>query len=380
MTEAVRRSRRATARSVNPFLTSPGPAGGGSCSIEAANGEGARGPLFGSPRTIASSRPSPSRPQGVAAVRPRVDGPSADRRFTVLALLLAVVLGLNFPGFRIAVVAVPPAWLSFLRLVGGLGMLAPVLLYARLTQGPATTPSSRVGLLRGFLFGAGTIAVPTVLTMVAIVRVSAGEASVLSNTVPLWILLLAAAGLGSARPGRHEAATGTLGFLGVCLIVLPVGVGGSPGADLLLLVEAALTGVNGVLLKAWFPNVPAERVLLVSFLWSTLVLGAFALATEPVPSSLLRPDVLLIAVVGLGIVGTGIVWWLWYLLLERRRADRAAVYLYLGPVLSLALSVGFLGETLSGLEVLGIVLVLAAAFVLDARSALRRALLRTEGS
>jgi drug/metabolite transporter (DMT)-like permease len=67
----------------------------------------------------------------------------------------------------------------------------------------------------------------------------------------------------------------------------------------------------------------------------------------------------------LGIAGTGAVWALWYLLLERQTATRASVYLYLGPVISIGISAAFLREVVTPLELLGIVLVLGAAFVLD---------------
>jgi len=295
--------------------------------------------------------------------------------FLPIALAMGVILGLSFPGFRLAVAVVPPLWLAFLRCALAVGVLTPLWLAER-RQGPRPAPApSPPSAARLAIFGVVTLGLPTALTMVAVVQIPAGQASVLSNTVPLWILLFAWAGVGRSRPGRPQLALGLVGFCGVALLVLPEGWGGPLLLVLLLLVEAALTGLNGDLLKQWFPDVPGTLVLVVGFSWSAALLGITAALFEPLPVAVLDPPVLA-TVAFLGVVSTGIIWWLWYLMLDRRSADRAAVFLYLGPVISLVLSAAFLGEMLTGVELVGIGVVLAAAFGLDLYPLLRRSMPR----
>lgn len=284
---------------------------------------------------------------------------------------MAVVLGLSFPGFRIAVLSVSPAWLAALRVAWALVILTPVALVTR-----PTLRLSGTGHVRALVFGAVTLGIPTWLTMVAIVAVPAGQASVLSNTVPLWILVLAAIGIGAARPGRWAAVTAVSGFAGVCLIVVPHGLGGPLWANGLLLLEAALTGLNAILLPRWFRGVPYLTVLLLGFGWSLGMLLPLALATGPPSPALGHPPVF-VTVALLGLVSTGAIWGLWYLLLERSPATRASLYLYLGPVISIGVSYGFLGERVTGLELVGVALVLGSAFTLEARDRLGRELRAT---
>jgi len=278
-----------------------------------------------------------------------------------VGLAMAVVLGLSFPGFRIAVLSVSPYWLAAWRVAWALALLLPLCLVVR--------PSLRIRgalQLRALVFGTVTLGIPTLLTMVAIVVVPAGQASVLSNTVPMWILVLAAIGIGVARPGRWAGVATLTGFAGVCLMVVPQGLGGPLWANSLLLFEAALTGLNAVLLPRWFRGVSYLTVLVLGFAWSLALLLALAVVSGPPSPAILHPGVFL-TVALLGVVSTGAIWGLWYLLLERAPATRASLYLYLGPVISIAVAYAFLHEAISAVEILGATLVLGSAFGLEAR-------------
>jgi drug/metabolite transporter (DMT)-like permease len=297
---------------------------------------------------------------GTRAAGERPGSPTRGRNLSV-GLAMAVVLGLSFPGFRIAVTAVPPYWLSALRVAWALGVLVPIWIVLRPRYSLA--PADHV---RALVFGTVTLGIPTLLTMIAIVVVPAGQASVLSNTVPLWILVLAAVGVGASRPNRWAAAATVSGFFGVCLMVVPHGVGGPLWANALLLVEAALTGLNAILLQRWFRSVPYLTVLVLGFAWSLALLLVLAVPSGPVPTTLLRPPVF-ITVALLGLVSTGAIWGLWYLLLERAPATRASLYLYLGPVISIAIAYWFLRETVTAIELAGAALVLGSAFSLEAK-------------
>jgi EamA-like transporter family len=62
-------------------------------------------------------------------------------------------------------------------------------------------------------------------------------------------------------------------------------------------------------------------------------------------------------VVTLGIVNTGIAYWLFYLLIDEAGAAVASVITYVMPVVALFLGVGLLGERLTAGAVAGLVLI-----------------------
>jgi drug/metabolite transporter (DMT)-like permease len=72
-------------------------------------------------------------------------------------------------------------------------------------------------------------------------------------------------------------------------------------------------------------------------------------------------------VVTLGIVNTGIAYWLFYLLIDEAGAAMASVITYVMPVVALFLGVGLLGERLTAGAVAGLVLIALGAWLATSR-------------
>jgi drug/metabolite transporter (DMT)-like permease len=70
-----------------------------------------------------------------------------------------------------------------------------------------------------------------------------------------------------------------------------------------------------------------------------------------------------LALVALGIVNTGLAYWLFYLLIDEAGAASAAVITYVMPVVALVLGVAVLGESLSAGAVAGLVLIALGAWL-----------------
>jgi drug/metabolite transporter (DMT)-like permease len=64
-------------------------------------------------------------------------------------------------------------------------------------------------------------------------------------------------------------------------------------------------------------------------------------------STSLRPASSLLALATLGIVNTGVAYWLFYLLIDEAGAATASMITYVMPVVALILGVGLLGERLT---------------------------------
>jgi drug/metabolite transporter (DMT)-like permease len=73
--------------------------------------------------------------------------------------------------------------------------------------------------------------------------------------------------------------------------------------------------------------------------------------------------------VTLGIVNTGIAYWLFYLLIDEAGAATASVITYVMPVVALVLGVGLLGERLTIGAIAGLILIAVGAWLATRRQA-----------
>jgi probable blue pigment (indigoidine) exporter len=199
------------------------------------------------------------------------------------------------------------------------------------------------------------------LLSIAAYRVPGGVGSTMGAIQPLLVLGFAALLLG-VTPRPAQLAIGAVGVVGVAMLVLAPGVELDAigiGASLAAIVSMAL---GLVLTKRWAnPAVGA----LASTAWQ-LVFGGLALAaasllvegTPPVPTG----DTA-IAVVWVGLIGTGIANWLWFDGLGKMPAAQASFLTLLTPVTATAIGWAVLDEHLTIMQAAGAVVALGSVAV-----------------
>lgn len=188
----------------------------------------------------------------------------------------------------------------------------------------------------------------------------AGIPSVLGNTGPLMVIVLAGAFLGEPVTRRKLVSLG-LGLVGVSLIAYPAVTDplqtGVLGA-LLPLAAAAGSATASVLFK----RMRAGDALLTVAAWQLLLAAAtlFAASTwlEQGETIDWSPRFLLLLVL-LG-MGTALALALWYWLVQREELGRLSLSLFLTPLFGLLWARVFFDERLSVLESAGIALTLGA--------------------
>ncbi|WP_330294130.1 DMT family transporter [Streptomyces griseorubiginosus] len=192
-------------------------------------------------------------------------------------------------------------------------------------------------------------AIPFALFAVGEQTVDSGVAGVLNATTPLWSLLLGVA-LGTDRALRPLRLTGLLaGFAGTVLIFAPWHRSGllTWGALALLAAAAsyavAFAYMARKLASGEAPLAYSAAQLLMATAWTTLSLPA----AGPMNADLTA----LGAVTALGILGTGVTFYLNYRLIADEGPTTAATVGYLLPVVSVALGAMVLDERV-GLRVL----------------------------
>jgi drug/metabolite transporter (DMT)-like permease len=273
----------------------------------------------------------------------------------VRMVVLALLWGSGFLWIKIALTGLTPVQLTVIRCALGAGVL---LVLARGQRWPRDRTTWRHLLVAAFFCNA----LPFALLAVGEQTVDSGVAGVLNATTPLWSLLIGAKG--GLRP--HRVAGLLVGFAGVLLIFAPWRQAGlvSWGA-VAILGAAASYAVAFAYMGRHLVGRGAPVAMSAAQLAAATGLSALAL-----PVSGTGPGVTagaLAAVVVLGVLGTGLTFYLNFRIIADEGATSAATVGYLLPVVSVALGAAVLGEELSARIVLGMVVVLLGVAVTQAR-------------
>ncbi len=267
--------------------------------------------------------------------------------------VLALLWGSAFLWIKLALRGFTPIEVAVLRSVLGAAVL---FVLARIAG--QRMPRGRVVWGRLAVAAFFCNAVPFALFSIGEQTVDSGIAGVLNATTPLWSLLIGLV-LGTER-GTHPARLGglLLGFAGVLLIFAPWERSGLFGWGALALVAAAASyAIAFAYMARKLAGTGAPLGTSAAQLGAASGLAALAL---PVDGG--RPGfdgLAVLAVVLLGVFGTGFTFYLNYRLIEDEGPTGAAVVGYLLPVVSVALGAVVLGEGVTVRVVAGMVVVLA---------------------
>lgn len=199
----------------------------------------------------------------------------------------------------------------------------------------------------------------------------AGIASVLGNTQPLIVTVLAARFLGEAmtRGKLLALATGLTGILLISAQALA-----APGRDAAAGATLALTASAGASIgSVLFKRVKTPVSVLTLTAWQLLLGSLPLLAVSAIAERGARVTwniEFVGALLFLALVGTALASAVWFWLVQHGEVSRLSLFLYLVPVFGLALAAWVLGERVSGPEVLGGLLIVAAV-LWPARATLR---------
>lgn len=204
-------------------------------------------------------------------------------------------------------------------------------------------------------------------------------AAILNGTVPLFAIVLAALLLPDEPMTVNRVAGLLLGFVGVVVLFGPdleTGFGGEVAGELALVVSAVAYAAAGVYARWKVKDVTplASAQLEVGFAFVITLLLAFAvekpLATHVEASSVL-------AVVWLGLVGSGLAFMAFFYLLGRWGATRTSMVAYLLPVVGILLGVLVRHEVVTPLTLLGTAMVIGGVALANSRFGQRRLFGRT---
>jgi drug/metabolite transporter (DMT)-like permease len=284
-------------------------------------------------------------------------------RAVSLIAALALLWGSGFFWIALSLDGFTPAQLTFARLALGALVLGPIVLARRLPR-----PRGRAMWCHLAVSALIANAIPYTLFAVAQQTVSSGLAGVINATTPLWTLLVAV-GLKADRALSGSRAAGVaLGFAGVLVVFEPwSGVAGTTAGLLACTGAAASYGLAYVYQARFLTNrglspltLTAAQLLLASAVLALTLPFGGGLRITPTPLAV-------IAVLVLGVLGTGVALVINFTLIATEGPTAASVVTYLVPAVALALGIVVLDEPASWTLPLGALLILGGVALARAR-------------
>ncbi len=222
---------------------------------------------------------------------------------------------------------------------------------------------------RAFALSFLNISASFTLLFVGAYRLPGGVAGTMTSTQPLVVVLLAWLVLGERPMPRKVLAAGA-GVVGVALLILTPDVRLDALGLLAVLLHPFINGLGTVYTQRWARPMP-----LLAFTGWQLALGGltmipFALAFEgPLPSF---TPTHLGGLLYMGLVATGLAYFVWFRGIERISASAATFLILLIPVVATAIDAVVLDRHLGPLQLLGGAIVLVSVFIAESGGAAAR--------
>ncbi len=292
-------------------------------------------------------------------------------RTTSLAFAaLGLIWGSNFIFMKWAAVLISPMQIVFLRVLFGFLPILALALYLRalriqdLRHWPHFVVMSILATaFYYYAFAKGTALLPS------------SVAGMLSGAIPLSTFVLTALFLKQESVTGRQIVGVVLGFLGVLLIARPWSTGSGRldlwGVGYMILGSLSL-GSSFVYARRFMADLKISPLAL-----STFQVGlALCILTVVTPYSGLsdvRQSAIALTglILGLGLLGTGIAYVLYYYLVQRMGAVQASTVTYLPPVVALMIGL-FVGEPLRVMDLIAMGAILGGVYVIQTGSSAGR--------
>lgn len=283
-------------------------------------------------------------------------------------VLQAAIWGSSFTLISVAVRAVSPSLVVLSRLA----LAATVLLALAGWRHAALVRGRSLWLHTAVAAALGNV-VPYVFLTYGERTTAAGTAGVLIGATPLLTLALGVVAVRDTPPSVHTLVGFGTAFAGLVLVIGPHGGGWAPSPGVLLCLGAAVSYAAGYVYVRRFLTRPGTCALGAA---ASQLVAALALQAALTPLlgwhiGVVHPDAAM-ALVLLGLLGTGYATVLYFRLIADLGAARAAAVDYLVPVFAVLFGVLVSGERLGASVIAGAVLILSGMAIGEGRVSFRR--------
>jgi drug/metabolite transporter (DMT)-like permease len=278
------------------------------------------------------------------------------RRSWILFALLSSFWGASYLFIKIGLRDLSPPMIVFARTALAAMVLLPI--------------AARLGVLRRVLKRPGAVVVlalvqvagPFILITVGEQHIASSLTGILVASAPIFTALLAVWVDREERSHGLALAGVMIGMVGVGLL-LGVDTGGGTAALLggLMVVLAGFGyAVGGFYLKRRLSDLPPVGVGAGTMVVSALVTAPVGLASAPAAAPGAGPAA---AIAALGVVGTGLSFWIFYTLISTVGPAKASLVAYVAPGFAVIYGVALLGERFTLATLAGLVLIVGGSWL-----------------
>ncbi len=267
-----------------------------------------------------------------------------------------------FPLIVLGLSEAPHLTFAALRAVlAGVALLIPALLLRR-----RMPRGWRIwGFLAAIGFGATTLGFIGMFH--AAEFVSPGAATVIANTQPLMAAVLAHFYLNERLDARGKTGL-SLGFVGIILIAAPALTSGTAsnypvGIAYIILAAVGITFSN-VLIRRMAGTLDPLVAMGWQLVLGSIPLAVIAMATEQV-TAINWSGQFVFSLISLSVFGTALVYWMWCKVLRNLELNRANAFSFLIPIFGLTMGVGFYGERMEWLAIIGVALAIVGIILVN---------------
>lgn len=292
-------------------------------------------------------------------------------------LALGAIWGSSYFWIKVGLETLSPLTLISGRLLLGALLLAIVVAVSR-----QELPRERRQYGHLLVMAVINIVAPFALITYGEQSIDSALASILNATVPLGVIILAPLFLPDERITLPRIGGLALGFAGVVLLVAPDLVNISDAdltGEVMLLVSSLSYAAGNVYSKRNIhglrPMIPA--LFQVSFA-AAIVVPLALLIENPIGTLTPAPEAIL-AVVWLGLLGSGVAYLCYFTILTHWGATRTSLVAYLLPVVGIALGAAILGDPVTVNRIVGTLLVIAGIALVNSGPALKGLVNRRPG-
>jgi drug/metabolite transporter (DMT)-like permease len=288
-------------------------------------------------------------------------------------LALGFMWGTSYVFIKLGIQTLPTFTLIAARLGIGLALLASVVAIAgeRLPREPR---------IYGHLvvMSVVNIVLPFALITTAERSVDSALAAVLNGAVPLFVIVLAALFLPDEPLTVNRVVGLGVGYLGVIVLVSrSLGASGSTLTGELALVLSTISyGAGAVYARRNMRGIPPMIPALFQVGFAFVIVSVIALFTEQ-PWNVSWSRDAIVAVLWLGILGSGFAYLANFRLLARVGATRTSLVAYLLPIVGIVSGALVFGEVVDSRIVIGTILIIAGVALVNSRFGQRRLFGRT---
>ena len=284
------------------------------------------------------------------------------RRAWLLFVLNSVIWGVPYLFIKIAVDGgIPPAFLAWSRIA----LAAAVMLPFALRRGAFNGLRKHAAAIVAYTLC--EVAVPFVLIAEGERYITSSLTAILISTMPLMMAVLSLHFSPGDRPTGWRLVGLILGFVGV-VALLGFDVAGRPGEPfgaMLVLVATLGYAIAPLIISRWLADLDPLGPITASLTLAAIILLPAAIAVPPpqVPG-----PAALASIVVLGVVCTAAGLAIFFRLIVEAGPNRASVITYINPVVAVIVGMLVLGERLTAVSTLGLLMILGGSWLATRRS------------